>query len=75
MKPELMNLSNQARSSGRKPETFFVANGVVNIDRLVTNVVISTNNKIRDVFFQFVDVIVKIIHVLEFMVQSVDVGS
>ena len=59
----------------QKTGYFCVADRIVNINRLVTNVVIATNNQVRDFFFQLVDILLKIVHVLKLMTQTIHIGA
>ena len=52
-----------------------VSHGIMDIDGLVTNIVITTNNELRSFFAQLIDIALDLVHIGELELQAVGIGS
>lgn len=60
---------------GQKAGNVFVPHGVVNIDGLVTDIVVATDDQSGMFFSELIDIGLKIVHKLELVIEAVEIGS
>src|SRR5690606_24807177 len=60
---------------GQKAGNILVPNGIVDVDGLMTDVIVPAHDQVGTLFTKFIGIFLKIGHVHQFMVQSGQVGS
>ena len=60
---------------GQKAGNIFIANRVVDVDGSVANIIIATDHQSGMIFFQGINILLKIVHEFELVFQSVEIGA
>ena len=60
---------------GQKAGNIFIANRIVDVDGSVANVIITTDHQSGMIFFQGINILLKIVHEFELVFQSVEIGT